>query len=203
MIERVMLIRHGETDWNVQRRWQGQAIVPLNQTGLAQAQALAAYLQDAPVAEIHSSDLSRAWDTASIVGEAIGITPRPDPRWREFSLGIFQGLTRDEIQEKYPAEYAQFQNDLWNYTIPNGESRRNLQDRAFDAWKALLAQPGGAERLVVSHGGTLRLLLERLFTDDPRLKGLYLPNTSITTLERQRDSWQLVELATMPHWTEA
>jgi broad specificity phosphatase PhoE len=202
VIEQVMLIRHGETDWNVARRWQGQAVVPLNPTGLAQAQALADHLSCHPVDMIHSSDLSRAWDTALMVGTAMGVAPSPDPLWREFSFGIFQGLTRDEIQEKYPAEYARFQQDMWDYTIPNGESRRDLQNRAFQAWQALVAQPAGTQAIVVSHGGTIRLLLERLFTDDPRLKGLFLPNTSITTLERQNGSWQLAELATMPHWSK-
>ncbi|MCB9453435.1 MAG: histidine phosphatase family protein [Anaerolineaceae bacterium] len=201
-MQRVILIRHGETDWNIQRRWQGQAVVPLNKTGLAQAQALATHLQARPVMEIHSSDLSRAWDTASIIGKALGIDPHPDPRWREFSLGIFQGLTRDEIHVKYPVEYAQFERDKWNYTVPNGESRRDLQNRAFSAWQSLLEQATGDEVLVVSHGGTLRLLLERLFKNDPRLDGLHLPNTSMTTLEYTNQSWQMTEAAAMPHWPQ-
>lgn len=202
MIERVLLIRHGETDWNVERRWQGQASVPLNTTGKAQALALADYLRGRDVDEIHSSDLSRAWDTATAVGETLGVHPQPDLRWREFSLGIFQGLTRDEILQKYPTEYQQFQDDTWDYVIPNGESRRDLQNRAFEAWQTLIGRENGREAIVVSHGGTIRLLLAKLFTDDTRLVGLHVPNTAITTLERTNGEWHLVEVAAMPHWPE-
>src|SRR5262245_3515870 len=105
-VERVLLIRHGQTDWNAAGRWQGFEEIPLNDEGWAQARALAAYLsnQNGKINAIYSSDLIRAFQTASAIGEAFKLNPQPDPRWREMNLGIFQKLTRDEITARYPME---------------------------------------------------------------------------------------------------
>lgn len=202
-IERVLLIRHGETDWNVQGRWQGFEQTPLNAQGRTQAKALADYLRHRPIAAIYSSDLLRAWQTATALGETLGLTPEPHTDWREHHLGIFQGLTRDAIQAKYPNEWASMRADQMGYVIPKGESRRDLQRRAHRAWDAILERARGPEVAIVSHGGTIKMLLMRLFGELPEVMEAHLPNTSVTTVERSGQGWRLVEIGATPHLVSA
>lgn len=199
-LKRVLLIRHGQTDWNIQGRWQGYEPVPLNAEGLQQARALAASLMNRPIGSIYTSDLPRALQTAAAIGEVVGIEPVTDIRLREFHLGIFQGHTREQMIEKFPAEWASFEADYWNYTIPNGESRRMMQDRIYAAWEHIIAEASGPEAVIVTHGGSIRVLLLKLFTDiAEQLDAIHVRNTSLTILEREQDTWQLRELAVVNH----
>jgi broad specificity phosphatase PhoE len=202
-VEQVLLIRHGETEWNVLGRWQGYEQTPLNDLGIAQAKALAKYLRYRPIAAIYSSDLLRAWQTATALGDALGIEPESYADLREHHLGIFQGLTRHEIQEKYPAEWTQMQTDYWDYVIPDGESRASTLRRAYRAWETCLERGKGSEIAIVSHGGTIKMLLMKLFGEIPTVVESYLPNTSITSLERNGQGWRLVEIGATPHLLSA
>ncbi len=195
--KRAYLIRHGQTAWNLAGRWQGFESVPLNQTGIAQARALADYWQQ-PLDAIYSSDLSRAWQTAQSLGSKLGLMPSVDPRLREHNLGIFQGMTMDEIDVQYPDHLAAMRADYFGFLIPNGESRRQLQDRAFEAFNEITSR-SDENVAIVSHGGTIKVLLLRLFGEDPELRAAHLDNTSITTLERAANGWALVELAATSH----
>jgi 2,3-bisphosphoglycerate-dependent phosphoglycerate mutase len=199
-VERVYLIRHGQTAWNVDGRWQGFEPVPLNDVGLAQARTLAGYLR-APISAIYSSDLPRAVQTAEALGQTRNLNPIIDIRLREFNLGIFQGHTHDQIQARYPAETTAFYADYMGYLIPNGESRYQLQTRAFEAWTDITANAAGPEIAIVSHGGTIKMLLMKLFAEHPDLQQARIENTSVTTIERGGDGWRLVELAHAAHLT--
>ncbi|NWG15328.1 MAG: histidine phosphatase family protein [Chloroflexi bacterium] len=198
-IKRILLIRHGQTDWNMEGRWQGSLPVPLNDIGRAQARALAAHLRESPIRAIYSSDLPRALETAQLLGAALGVQPTPDVRLREFDLGIFQGLKRDEMMARYPAEWASFNADYWDYSIPGGESRRALQRRMWEAWQDVVARDEGPEVAIVSHGGALRLLLLKLFGESPEVSALRLENTSVTAVERNGAGWKLVGAADISH----
>ena len=92
-IERVLLIRHGQTDWNANGRWQGILPIGLNDVGRTQAETLAIYLARRPIGSIYCSPLPRALDTARALGQAVGVVPEVDERLQEFNLGVFQGLT--------------------------------------------------------------------------------------------------------------
>jgi broad specificity phosphatase PhoE len=173
--------------------------VPLNDIGKAQARALGEYLRGRPVSAIVSSDLARALETATLVGDALGITPTTDERLREFHLGIFAGYRRDELAALYPDKWSAFQNDRWDYVIPQGESRRTLQARVYAAWQDIVANGHGPEVALVSHGGSLSLLLLKLFGDGPDMQDLHLENTSVTTIERDGDGWRLAEVAAAGH----
>jgi broad specificity phosphatase PhoE len=198
MPRRIYLIRHGESDWNVARRWQGFAPTGLNDTGRQQAQALADYLRTEPIDAIYTSDLPRALETAHILGAALGAAPQVDTRWREINVGVFQGMTAAEVEQHYPAELAAWRADTPDYRVPNGESRRELQDRAAAAWHDVAAGEGRAAA-VVSHGGTIRLLLRRLF-GPAAFDSQPLHNTSITTLTRAADGvWTLESAGATPH----
>lgn len=200
-LERVLLIRHGLTDWNAQSRWQGIEPTPLNEIGFAQARQLAAYLKakNEPLKAIHTSDLPRALQTATIIGEALDITPQIDLRWREINVGIFQGLTAEEVERLYVSEIKAWRSDDLTYIVPEGESRLQLQERAVAAWLEVIERETASEIAIVSHGGTIRWLLRALFGhDNPRIKAP-INNTSVTTLECVDGDWQLVSMGDIAH----
>lgn len=198
-LERILLIRHGETDWNAARRWQGFAETELNVSGHAQAQALARYLAGRPITALYTSDLLRAQQTAAAVGAALKLIPQVDERWREIHVGGFQGLTTAEVEQRFPGQLAARQADLWGFAHPDGESWRDLQARAYTAWQAVVETAPGPEAAVFSHGGTIKALLGRLLgEDDPRL-ATGLANTSLTEFIRQHGSWELARMAETPH----
>lgn len=198
-IERVLLIRHGQTDWNIEGRWQGCMPVPLNEIGRTQARALADYLRNRPIRAIYSSDLPRALETATFVGDVLGLQPIPDKRLREFNLGIFEGRRRDELAVLYPEEWSAFRMEDLDYAVPNGESRRALQERMWSAWQDITANGHGPEVAIVTHGGALKQLLVRLFGLTPEIQHLRFENTSVTTIERDGQGWQLAEMAVASH----
>src|SRR5579862_1895349 len=98
----ILLARHGETDWNVERRWQGHADTPLNDTGRAQARSLGEELADEPIDAVFSSDLRRAHETARLVAEPRGLSVIAIPDLRERNFGSAEGLTTEEIQTRFP-----------------------------------------------------------------------------------------------------
>lgn len=153
----IYLVRHGETDWNASGRWQGQADVPLNPNGRAQALALGAALRETDVRAIASSDLARASETARIVAEGLGLgVDHFDAGLRERSLGVFDGLTRDECATLHPQAWQDW---LEHRRPPTGaEADRDLAVRVTAAIGRVVGRlgDGGAPVLVVSHGGAIR-----------------------------------------------
>ena len=202
-MKRVLLIRHGQTDWNFEGRWQGHEDIPLNQAGLEQARALAEHLRGRSLAAIYSSDLMRAQATAEIVAGMLGLTVQLDRRLREMNLGAFQGLTIQEINTRYPRESEAMHLDYMGYILPKGESRGAMQRRSYEALMEFVEkQADDSEIALVTHGGTIRVLLLKLFGAD-RLGQKSLHNTSITLLETHGSDWRLVELAVTPHLVKA
>jgi broad specificity phosphatase PhoE len=199
-MKRILLVRHGQTDWNAAGRWQGHEDIPLNATGLEQARALAEHLRDCPISAVYSSDLKRAQMTAAVIAEAHGLTLKLDPRWRELHLGVFQGLTTNEINAKYPTEARRMREDYMGYVIPTGEARRAMQARAFAAYQQILREEPGDEIVVVSHGGTIRVVLLKLFGDDVLHRSIH--NTSISTIETDGNTAKLIDTGLTPHLNE-
>lgn len=171
---RVLLVRHGETDWNVERRLQGWAPVPLSATGRAQARQLGAALADRyDVDRLVASDLPRAHQTAALVAEPLGVEVVADDGWRERHFGVLQGLTYQAFDERHP-EYslAQVGEAAIDARPEGGESLADLRDRVLDAWDRLVEAAGPDEtHLVVSHGGPLYLVLGHLL-DRPVLESV-------------------------------
>ena len=153
----IILIRHGLTDWNEEGRWQGNEDIPLNTTGIAQAQALGRRLASWPIESLYSSDLRRAAQTAAILGEAVDLQPIHDPSWRERDVGAFQGLTWEEIKVQFPKEYHEM--GVGIFDPPQGEDSHALYDRAVTAFSSLAARHSGQMIAVVSHGGFLHTTL--------------------------------------------
>ena len=153
MTTTILLIRHGQTDWNAQSRWQGHLDIPLNETGKAQAQALAQRLASWPIQAVYSSDLQRAAMTAVSLATHLNQQPIFDPLWRERDVGEFGGLTSQEAKERFPDVWATMKNGL--LTPPNGEDWQSLRGRAARAFEQVAARHKGEMVAVVSHGGTL------------------------------------------------
>jgi probable phosphoglycerate mutase len=152
----VYLVRHGETDWNRDGRWQGCTDIPLNATGETQALALAERLRAHRIARIVSSDLSRAHRTAEIVATALGVDELVlDAELRERGFGLFEGLTREECESRYPAEWKIYRAEAG---LPPGAERHDLvAERMVRAvTRAALATPLESGVLVVTHGSALR-----------------------------------------------
>jgi broad specificity phosphatase PhoE len=146
----LLLVRHGETDWNAERRFQGHADVPLNPRGRDQAARLAEELTSSEVDAVYSSDLSRARETAEIVGARLGVEVVLDPDLREVDVGSRQGLTWSESQD---------------LTVWDGESREAHAERVLGALHRIAEQHRGERILVVTHGGSMRRVHDHLGLD--------------------------------------
>jgi broad specificity phosphatase PhoE len=151
----ILLARHGETDWNRDGRWQGWADPPLNETGRAQARALAEQLRGVPFDAVYSSDLARAHETAEIVAAPHAVPVVADPGLREIDIGSWSGLTRAEIDERFPAGER-----------PDGETRDRHAARVLKAVERIARANPGRRILLVTHGGTMRALHGHV-TDEP------------------------------------
>ena len=151
MATTILLARHGETDWNRERRVQGHTDRPLNEVGRAQARALADRLAAEPIEAVYSSDLARARETAHIVAEPRGLTVVAVPELREKNFGTWEGLTDEEIVARFP-EAAGGQ---WG----DGETSEQVAARILRALRGIAAAHPAGHVLVVSHGGALRAVL--------------------------------------------
>lgn len=149
---RFCLVRHGETDWNLQGRYQGQSGEGLNATGFLQAQTLAACLKPHTFASIYSSDLQRAVQTAEIIAKALGLTVQTDPRLREICLGDWEGKEFAAIQSTQRELWQQRLRDPAHFRPPGGENVLEVAQRVHLALKDITTQYLDSNVLVVSHG---------------------------------------------------
>lgn len=156
----LLLVRHGETDWNRDGRWQGQADAPLNERGREQARALADELAGEPVEAVYASDLSRARETAEIIAARLDGRPvEVDPRLREVHVGAWSGLTMAEIEERYPAAVARWRAGDPAHDFAGGETYAAMGERVVDALAEIASRHPEGEVLVVLHGGSIRGVL--------------------------------------------
>jgi glucosyl-3-phosphoglycerate phosphatase len=155
-----VLLRHGQTIWNVEHRFQGHTDIPLDETGLAQAERAGRLLAALRPDAIMSSDLGRALSTAQPLAKLTGLVVSIDKDLRERSGGRWEGLTDDEIREQYPRE-----RETWS--PPDGEAAEAVADRVAAALqRAVDSIPPGGLAVVVSHGAALRFGMERLLGID-------------------------------------
>jgi broad specificity phosphatase PhoE len=147
-VTELLLVRHAETDWNRDKRFQGHADPPLNARGREQAHALADSLAADPPTAIYASDLARAAETAAIVGARLEVPVVQEVGLREIDVGSWQGLTREEIDRRFP-------NGEWD-----GETYEAHRERVLEAVDRIAARHPGERVLVVAHGGTMRRVQE-------------------------------------------
>lgn len=156
---RLLLVRHGETEWNAQARFQGQSDVPLNEEGRRQALAARRKLANAEIKAVYASDLQRAWETAEIIVAVHGLSIHAEPRLREQNFGKWEGLTYEEIEERYPKALAGFRADPVNMPLPDGETLRQVAARVQEALAEIIHAHADDTVLLVAHGGTLQVLI--------------------------------------------
>lgn len=203
---RVLLIRHGETSWNRERRWQGHADVPLAPEGRAQATRLAAYLrrEHPAIHAVYSSDLRRALETAGELARRLGAQLFTDPAWREIDVGRWTGLGGEDIQRRFGEEWRR---------IAQGEDLPRGGGETFGAFSARIVGALGALRdrhprdtlAVVSHGGAIRaVLLHVLGLPWMRLREIAaVANTAVTELLWDGSDWQIARQNDVVHLADA
>lgn len=167
----LLAIRHGETVWNVEERFQGHEDSPLTANGRRQVDALGRRLQGMPIAKLVSSDLGRARETAAIIAGYTGHAVTTDHRLRERHYGVLEGLSLPEIKAAHAGVLAQFNADDPDYVIPGGESHRMHYARNIGWLEAVMMAQAGNTVAIVVHGGVLDSLFRyvaKLPLDQPR-----------------------------------
>ena len=184
MNRRLILLRHGQTEYNATRRMQGHLDTQLSETGLEQARAAALMMRELGVSKIVASDLSRARRTAEIIAAMLGLDVTVDERLRETHLGQWQGKTHAEVDSADARARAHWRNNP-GWAPPEGESRLDVARRARPVVDELMASYSGWDDsavLVVAHGGTISALTSNLLNLEPEqyplFKGLGNTNTS-------------------------
>jgi broad specificity phosphatase PhoE len=165
---RLLLVRHPETDWNRENRWQGHSDQPLNARGLEQMRTWDELVREEAVTAIYASDLRRAREPAEWIGGRLGIAPVVDPALRERSMGSWEGLTPNEARAAGPDVYARVEADPLRESPPGGEPFRALSRRTFPVLSRIAAAHPDETVLLVTHGGILKALLCRLLDLDLR-----------------------------------
>ena len=196
-----LFIRHGETDWNRQQRFQGQIDVPLNDTGHAQAQRLSARLADEPAQVLLASDLLRTRQTGEPLARRWGLEAALRPAFREQSFGVLEGLDVPTIKARHPELWARWLEHRADFALPGGgESIRQFHARVIGAVRE--AAEAWADRVVtvVTHGGVLDMLW-RTANGLPLdgLRACEIPNTGINRLRWRAGTLEIVQWADAAH----
>ncbi len=179
----LLLVRHGETDWNRDERFQGQADPPLNQTGRAQSVDLSVTLAAETLSAVYSSPLQRAFETATIIAAAHGLEPSTVDALREMYDGSWEGLTRTEVEERFPDQYARW---LEHERGPDdGESYPELGGRVVPALLEIAAAHPNERILAVTHAGPIRAALahaDGVTYEEARRRGPAIANALIVEI---------------------
>ena len=192
MTTRFIVVRHGETEWNVEARVQGQLDSRLTANGRAQALAIGKRLADEPFDLIVSSDLGRAMDTAEQIAAHRSIPILADARLRERHFGVGQGHTYEELDRKWPNVFSRAGHVDPDVVIPEGETRRQFQERVRGAFESLAREHDGKRIAVVCHGGVLAALY-RIIHAIPLVEARSIPiaNASYNAVAFEADAWAI------------
>ncbi|MFC1923156.1 histidine phosphatase family protein [Chloroflexota bacterium] len=173
----IVLIRHGETDWNIEGRYQGQADPPLNNNGIHQAQKLTAELQDIGLDILYTSPLQRTKQTADMINEVLMIPVKYEPRLQEIHQGDWQTRLRSEIENLYPELFLEWETDPWKVTPPGGEHLSEVQRRVYSAIDDILQNHDQKIIGLVTHRIPIALIKVRYQDMDPDIvRSIHLPN---------------------------
>jgi broad specificity phosphatase PhoE len=197
MTRTLVLVRHGETAWNREGRFQGHQDIPLSELGRAQSRALRvrlaapayAHLFDDAHTAIVTSDLRRARETAEIAFGGAGRTLHVRRELREFCYGVFEGLTRREIDERFPGAMDAWIHGDHAFAVDGGESRAAVHARAHAAVNAFLAEVPQRWVVVVGHGGVMRQLLSACFGERGDGWNLSFANTASHVVRIELAGW--------------
>ena len=189
----VLLIRHGQSEGNAERRFGGHTPTPLSPRGRRQAHATAHALKDEQLTAIYSSDLLRAIETAEPLAKLTGLPVNATNAFRERSVGVMEGLTFEHAAQQHPDQYAALLRRDFEHVLTGGESYRQLLDRAWQKLDEVIAQHKGGRIAVFSHTGTICILALHLMgaLDAPELKPVWImsANCAVTRFELRDDGF--------------
>jgi broad specificity phosphatase PhoE len=189
----VLLIRHGQSRGNAERRFGGHTATPLSARGRNQAQATARSLKSEGLTAIYSSDLARAIETAQPLARLTGLPINGTDAFRERSVGVMEGLTFEDAAQQHPEQYAALLRRDFEYVLSGGESYRQLLDRASEKLDDVIEEHRGGKIAVFSHTGTICILALHLMgaLDAPELKPVWISsaNCGITRFELRNDGF--------------
>ncbi|MBQ8508557.1 MAG: histidine phosphatase family protein [Clostridia bacterium] len=197
-----ILIRHGFSQFNKERRFTGQCDVPLDEVGVQQAKQTAAYVaKNFKIDAIYSSDLSRAYQTAKPLADALGLEIQTSRALRERDVGYWQGLTFDEVRERYPEGFAFYSANIGESRCGDGENFAEVRRRISAELDRIAAENDGRTVVIASHGGAIRALLcewqhiplEEM-ADMPNV-----PNASVTVAEYDHGNVKLLRVGDNGH----
>lgn len=202
-MNRLYLLRHGESEWNILNKIQGQKNTNLTDRGIIQAKQAAKRLMHEKIDTIFSSDLNRAFDTAKVIGEFLNLDVNSLKELREISFGVWEGLTTNEIKEKYRNEHIVWMTKPHNLILPNAESLIDLQERLLGIVNNLIKKNSNKNILIVSHGASIKaLILGILGIDISMYNKLSISNTGLSIIEYRDYSPVLKLLNDTSHFRE-
>jgi 2,3-bisphosphoglycerate-dependent phosphoglycerate mutase len=196
----LILVRHGETDWNRELRFQGQVDVPLNAVGHEQARRLGERLAGMPVQHLYSSDLTRTLQTASPAARELKLASLGDAALREQAFGVIDGMRMPDIKQQYPDIWAQWVGFQADYAPPGGESLRQFHARVVEVVRRLALQHHAQTLVVVTHGGVLDMIYRTargLPISGPRQ--CEIPNAGINRVRTDGATMDIVSWADTKH----
>jgi 2,3-bisphosphoglycerate-dependent phosphoglycerate mutase len=201
--KKIVIIRHGETEWNIYRKLQGQANSDLTELGKKQALLTAQAIKNEVFDKIYSSDLPRCVETAKILNHELGLAVVFEKGLRERHFGQLQGKKHEEIKALFPDLHSKLSTGNINFEIPGGESFKDFYIRVNDTLDRLAANAEEEKILIVSHGGALDCVIRRIFglpLDMPRRFSIY--NTSINRFSVHNNDWKLDTWGDINHLKE-
>lgn len=196
----LILIRHGETDWNRELRFQGQVDVPLNATGHEQARRVAERLAGEPVHHLYSSDLLRTRQTAEPAGVRLALDNRVEAGLREQNFGEVDGMRVDDIKVRHAEAWSRWVRFESDYAFTGGESTREFHARVTAALRRIAAAHAGQTLVVVTHGGVLDMVYrtaQGLGLDGPRRSEI--PNGGLNRVRIEGDAFTILRWADAAH----
>lgn len=193
LVTNVLLIRHGQSKGNAERRFGGHTATPLSSRGRKQAEATARTLKSESLTAIYSSDLARAMETARPAANLTRLPINGTSAFRERGVGVLEGLTFEDAAQQHPEQYAALLRRDFEHVLTGGESYRQLLDRAWQKLDEIIAQNRGGKIAVFSHTGTICILALHLMgaLDSPELKPVWIAsaNCGITRFELRDDGF--------------
>ena len=197
---KIVLVRHGETRWNVEQRIQGQGDSPLTETGIEQARSIGKRLAREHFDRLVASDLGRAMQTAREIANLTRHEVVPDARFRERHFGAGEGLTYTEIDVRYPGAFSRVREVDPDFAIPGGESRRQFHERVVRGLEALAHEHRGEALVVVTHGGVLATLYRHVHGIELSVPhSIPILNASYNALTHDGEAFRMLAWADIDH----
>ena len=184
---KLYIIRHGQTDWNVEGKIQGRQDIPLNDMGRRQARALADGMKSRPVASVYSSPQKRAMETAEAIAGPLGLTVKAVPQLMEIGYGDWEGRSAEDILTTDRELYESWWQHPATVAPLGGETLNQVDERCRQAWDMIRSGMKG-DTAVVAHGGTLAHFIVHLLEGQPEAKEIVVSNASITTMDYDPES---------------